>query len=94
MPGPGRFQDPPNPHAPFLRSEGIPDAPFLDLGPFSGLGLLPFCQIPTSRKHSTPHLNQPEILPNRLNLGGLYSSSLMDRGNIFNARRRAGSTPL
>lgn len=39
-------------------------------------------------------LNQPEILRNRLNLGGLYSSSLMDRGNIFSARRGAGATPL
>lgn len=74
--------------------EGVPEAPSLDLGLSLGLGLLPLCRTPTSRKHSTPHLNQPEILPNRLNLGGLYSSSLMDRGNIFNARRKAGSTPL
>lgn len=75
-------------------NEGVPDAPSLDLGPALSLGLFPFCRTPHSRKYGTPHLNQPEILPNRLNLGGLYSSSLMDRGNIFSARRRAGSTPL
>lgn len=98
MPGPGGwvpFQVPPSPNAPFLTAkEGVPDTPSLDLGPSLGLGLLPFGRIPPTRKYSTPHLNQPEILPNRLNLGGLYSSSLMDRGNIFSARRRAGSTPL
>lgn len=28
-------------------------------------------------------LNQPDILTSRLNLAGLYSSSLMDSGSIF-----------
>lgn len=38
------------------------------------------------------HLNQPDTFLSRLSLGGLYSSSLMERGSIFPAAepRRAG----
>lgn len=64
-------------------------AGFPSPAPAFGLGL-----VPDTRKHSTPHLNQLEILPNRLNLGGLYSSSLMDSGSIFFTWRKARSGPL
>lgn len=52
-----------------------------------GIGPGPRCARPGPARPT--HLNQPDTFLSRLSLGGLYSSSLMERGSILPGPQRA-----